>query len=1049
MSGRDRGSRGRGRGDRGGVPAGYRGRGDDGSRGRGDEGSRGRRDGGGYAGGGGRGGGRGGRGGRPERDVYRPVDGVPPPNSKVQKKEDELHKVLVKTKSPSEFPLRPGFGTRGSPVLLFTNSFELIPEPNLLLYRYGISIEPLAKNQPDITGKKLSQLVKQLLQTDQFVDHEDGLVTDFRSNIIAREQLLSQPFDQVMQYVAENEDEPAVNAPKFRVQVEETGVLTVSQLTDFLTSSDMSRMFEDKKSIVQALNIFVRHYAKESQSVGTIGTAKSFPLNPDEQSGQTSDLGGGLRAIRGIFSSIRVATCRILVNINVTAAAFYDPIRLDMLIRNYGLPPRVSKLKVDGFLKRLRVEVIHLPSKKNKAGVVIPRIKTIFGLATKNDGTGAGSSGPPPKVQDFGAGARGVQFFLRDEGPEQSSSGKKAGGAKGKKAGGQPGPGSGSGSQGRYVSVEDYFKQRYNRVVSDLAMPVVNVGNRANPSYLLAQCCLVLPGQSSQSKLNSHQSQRMIDHAVRPPFKNAASIVNEGPSIVGLFPETNVKMVTTPDPTFCGLRHTDIWKTQFGISIPTSLLTVPGRVLQGPKVSYKDHKHVIPSDGSWNLRDKVKFNSAGNLPRWSYLMISTAWQPNPFNAESLWNSVKNFHKVLNDMGIAGSAPVQGLQIHIKTHEEIDSEIEGALKKATVQAQLRLVLVIFPDKDTEMYNAVKHTADVKLGIHTVCLVSKQFGKGHPSYFANVALKVNLKLGGINHVVEDRLGIIKEDKTMVIGIDVTHPSPSSSSKAPSIASMVASIDHWLGQWPAELRIQQRRKEMVTDLDQMLKTRLELWQRLGFHKAYPENLLIYRDGVSEGQYAAVIEEELPLLRKACREMYPATETKRGIPNITIIVVGKRHHTRFYPTNLANADANSNPKNGTIVDRGVTEARNWDFFLQAHTALQGTARPAHYYVVLDEIFTRRGIKPPFQTTADVLEDLTHNMSYLYGRATKAVSLCPPAYYADIACERARRYLSKLFEQSTPSGTLASTSVSGGTGESRAEDMLVHPNLKNTMFYI
>ena len=35
-------------------------------------------------------------------------------------------------------------------------------------------------------------------------------------------------------------------------------------------------------------------------------------------------------------------------------------------------------------------------------------------------------------------------------------------------------------------------------------------------------------------------------------------------------------------------------------------------------------------------------------------------------------------------------------------------------------------------------------------------------------------------------------------------------------------------------------------------------------------------------------------------------------------------------------------------------------------------------------------------------------SLCYLYGRATKAVSICPPAYYADILCERGRCYLQK-----------------------------------------
>ena len=58
--------------------------------------------------------------------------------------------------------------------------------------------------------------------------------------------------------------------------------------------------------------------------------------------------------------------------------------------------------------------------------------------------------------------------------------------------------------------------------------------------------------------------------------------------------------------------------------------------------------------------------------------------------------------------------------------------------------------------------------------------------------------------------------------------------------------------------------------------------------------------------------------------------------------MIVGKRHHTRFYPTEEKYADMTSrvkgNPPNGTVVDRGVTMERGHDFFLQAHVALQGT---------------------------------------------------------------------------------------------------------------
>ncbi len=63
-------------------------------------------------------------------------------------------------------------------------------------------------------------------------------------------------------------------------------------------------------------------------------------------------------------------------------------------------------------------------------------------------------------------------------------------------------------------------------------------------------------------------------------------------------------------------------------------------------------------------------------------------------------------------------------------------------------------------------------------------------------ANFALKFNLKLGVINQVVQDKImGIVEQNKTMDVGIDVTHPSPGCSSHAPSVSAMLASIDRHL--------------------------------------------------------------------------------------------------------------------------------------------------------------------------------------------------------------------------------------------------------------
>jgi eukaryotic translation initiation factor 2C len=448
--------------------------------------------------------------------------------------------------------------------------------------------------------------------------------------------------------------------------------------------------------------------------------------------------------------------------------------------------------------------------------------------------------------------------------------------------------------------------------------------------------------------------------------------------------------------------------------------------------------------------NEVMFSKPSSLKKWSYLLISLPGYRDAFDSQSLGQNIKTFGQALMAAGMNVAAPLAGQRLELNDMDDarLDIKMEAAARN------LELLLIILPDTPIPIYNRIKHLGDVKYGIHTICTVGHKMAKerGQDQYMTNVALKFNLKLGGNNQLLEDsRLGIIREDKTMVVGIDVTHPSPGSSSKAPSIAGMVANVDRFLGQWPATLRIQtDARQEMVSDLEAMLQSRLLLWKRKGGHKEYPENILVYRDGVSEGQYQKVLDEELPLLRKACESTYPPVDQKKGLPRFTIVIVGKRHHTRFYPTREADADRSSNCKAGTVVDRGVTEARNWDFFLQAHAAIQGTARPAHYFVVIDEVFRHRYkvVPQPYRNVADILEELTQAMCYTFGRATKAVSICTPAYYADILCERARCYLSGVFETPTHSAAPSIAGSESGTSVTN-QDVEIHERLRDTMFYI
>lgn len=448
----------------------------------------------------------------------------------------------------------------------------------------------------------------------------------------------------------------------------------------------------------------------------------------------------------------------------------------------------------------------------------------------------------------------------------------------------------------------------------------------------------------------------------------------------------------------------------------------------------------------------TRFYRPGHIGPWTYIWFRSTRGYDRTDEAELRATMMRFQAFLNQAGINASQFMnRPATINLVDGEEgpNNEKIKDIFKKMHFAPQRpKTVFCILPFNDGPIYNSIKSVADLKGGIHTIGMVVSKLMKPQrqDQYFGNVSLKVNMKAGGINQVLSpQKMGIIGEGETIIIGIDVTHPSPGSKETAPSAAGIVASIDKHLGQWPCDFATQDSRQEMVAALEAMMIGRLDLWRKHNGGKL-PKNLLIYRDGVSEGQYQLLLDQELPLIRKACRQVYPADATKQGFPKVSIIVCGKRHHTRFYPTAEANADRSSNCEPGTVVDRGVTEVRNWDFFLQPHACLQGTARSCHYYVVLDEIFRGRPVKAPHKNPADALEELTHNMCHLFGRATKAVSLCPPAYYADLLCTRLRSYLSDQFD---PNDSSATASVASGAPPAPVAAIVIEPTLKDTMFYI
>lgn len=143
---------------------------------------------------------------------------------------------------------------------------------------------------------------------------------------------------------------------------------------------------------------------------------------------------------------------------------------------------------------------------------------------------------------------------------------------------------------------------------------------------------------------------------------------------------------------------------------------------------------------------------------------------------------------------------------------------------------------------------------------------------------------------------------------------------------------------------------------------------------NKYLPARIVIYRDGVGEGQIAQVIDREVVQIMKRLNSLY-------GGPNkykLAFIIVTKRLNTRFFYNN-------NNPDPGTIVDDVITSPVKYDFFLVSQKVRQGTVTPTSYNVIYDNL----GLDP------DKIQRLTYKLTHMYYNCSNTVRVPAPCHYA------------------------------------------------------
>ncbi|KAI9724962.1 MAG: hypothetical protein M1812_000238 [Candelaria pacifica] len=518
------------------------------------------------------------------------------------------------------------------------------------------------------------------------------------------------------------------------------------------------------------------------------------------------------------------------------------------------------------------------------------------------------------------------------------------------------------------LTIEGYFKRRYNITLEYPHLPLVQTTKKG--VIFPMECCVIAENQRYPFKLDEFQTANMIKFAVSRPKERLAAI-NHG---LGM-------LKWAEDPMF----------QEYGLKISGNMTQTKARVLPNPQIQFGGSTHNPGISGRWDLKGK-KFLAPNIVPlqAWGVAVFNTSRRIT-LDKPQLDNFIREFVKVYQGHG--GIVKTTNPAVIIAPADPAQA-VEALFNETGNRFNMRPQMLVFmvPDKAAFHYARIKKSADCRYGIPSQVMQIQQVQKINAQYMSNVCMKFNAKLGGTTARVVHKspTGHFKVP-SIIIGADVSHASP--GAEQPSMAAITMSMDKFGGRYAAACETNGFRVEIITttNVENMVMPLLIHWAKTVGGGNLPQHIYYFRDGVSEGQYQHVLQQEVRDMRNVFKRWNPKWE-----PKFIVVVASKRHHIRFFPkAGTPAADKNSNPVPGTLVEKDITHPFEYDFYLNSHSAIQGTARPVHYHVLMDEAKL-----PPNE-----FQNMIYEQCYQYMRSTTPVSLHPAVYYAHLASNRARSH--------------------------------------------
>uniref|UniRef100_A0A915JMM4 Uncharacterized protein n=1 Tax=Romanomermis culicivorax TaxID=13658 RepID=A0A915JMM4_ROMCU len=616
---------------------------------------------------------------------------------------------------------------------------------------------------------------------------------------------------------------------------------------------------------------------------------------------------------------------------------------------------------------------------------------------------------------------------------------------------------------GASTSVAAYFAD----IGQPLQFPELPCVRDEHKHFLPMEKCWVLPNQKVELKKLTADP-------------NVSSIIIKESAVA---PDIRMRDILKKSDEISG--QNDEFLARMNIERDKQMMRLQGRVLQPPALKF-GNKNVQVNQGGWQLRGTRLFDPAVVK---SFVVICL---DRNMKFEPLKEFIDGLIKKAQDMGM--KIPSNYPQIVSIKADEVLSYIDE--HKRLNDIKLAICILDSRASSRQRGDIKYHEKDTE--VVTQCLNAQTIQKsqrnrgGNDMMFENIVLKLNAKCGGLNNdVVRDNVTTEWfNNRTMFLGMDVNHPPPLSKKeiamgcvpKKPSVVGAVANAGVHVHAYFMQAKTQDARREAITSANMQEIMRRFLTKFAENKGNLPERIVLYRDGVSESQFAMVeavffsgtpisgaangsltpLEQKVLLARSSIGEKIQISDNGTILeisftktwdvdhdsssvlneetlaiknsfarlrpgynPKLTVITVQKRHHTRFFREELMSK--NTRLHNAKNAEKNIPAGTVVDTgpvgafqfdFFMASHAGIQGCTKASNYVVLLD---------ENKFSADDLQSLTYALCHVYQRSTKSVSLPAPCYFAHHAATRGKE-LSEGYLNISDDASSGVSSLSSGS---------------------